>query len=191
MTVSTRDVDGGHVRSAVLSTTRTSGELHAILFSVLCAVRFCELRPRAPGREDLRQRDMGGDKVGKNRRPVFVVFHASLLHVFLHTCADPRAFPSRRFAHVPSDEQLSVDMDQIQEIRSFFFFFVYVDRTIRHEFYHYDVYARFSGKQSRHFIFACLHQDCRIICDFLPAIRLFISGAYKDIPHLIYVIIYW
>jgi len=32
----------------------------------LCAVRFRELRPRAPGRQDVRQRDVGGDKVGKN-----------------------------------------------------------------------------------------------------------------------------
>lgn len=35
------------------------------LLCITCAVRFCELRPRAAGCEDLWQRDLGGDKVGK------------------------------------------------------------------------------------------------------------------------------
>lgn len=38
------------------------------LLCITCAVRFCELRPRAAGCEDLWQRDVGGDKVGKTRR---------------------------------------------------------------------------------------------------------------------------
>lgn len=35
-----------------------------VISLLVCAVRFCELRPRAPSREDLRQRNVGDDKVG-------------------------------------------------------------------------------------------------------------------------------
>jgi len=62
--------------------SRGSFPANDILFLSLfvCAVWFCELRPRAFGREDLRQRNVGGNKVGKNRWPV------SLLSLMLFSC---------------------------------------------------------------------------------------------------------
>jgi len=53
------DVENERVRSPPVN-------YNYVISLLVCAVRFCELRPRAAGREDLRQRDMGDDKVGKN-----------------------------------------------------------------------------------------------------------------------------
>lgn len=67
-----------------------------VISLLVCAVRFCELRPRAPGRQDLRQRDVGDDKVGKkidSSSPLsFTLF--SLARFILYTCATPTAFRS-------------------------------------------------------------------------------------------------
>lgn len=77
------------------SFTRSRAKLSVLLLSVLCAVRICELRPRAAGCEDLWQRDVGGDKVGKTWAPdslsfSFFLFVPLSLSLVSHLLCTPR-----------------------------------------------------------------------------------------------------
>lgn len=88
-------------------------------FFVLCAVRFCELRPRAASCEDLWQRDVGGDKVGKRwaratrgsrRADSFISFHplyrAASLCCYLPYCMNRLMPPPSLAFHSSHDRKL-------------------------------------------------------------------------------------